>query len=64
MTTWLDRVVWLTLALIAISLTAHAAEAVMRAGREYTITIRPVEPCRLAPVEPGALSSNPLRAAP
>ena len=59
-TTWLDRLIWVTLALVALTLGAQAAEAVMRAASHHTITIRPVEPCRLVRVDDGALSYNPL----
>lgn len=65
MTTWLDRAAWLTLTLVALSLAAHAAhaaEAVMRAAAHHTITIRPVEPCRLVRVDDGAMTYNPLGA--
>ena len=55
-TTWLDRLIWVTLALVALTLAAHAAEALMRAASHHTITIRPVEPCRLVRVDDGALS--------
>ena len=59
-TTWLDRLIWCTLALVALTLAAQAAEAVMRAASHHTITIRPVEPCRLVRVDDGAMSYNPL----
>ena len=59
-TTWLDRLIWVTLALVALTLAAQAAEAVMRAASHHTITIRPVEPCRLVRVDDGAMSYNPL----
>jgi hypothetical protein len=58
--TWLDRSIWLTLALIALALAANAADAVMRAAAHHTITIRPVEPCRLVRVDDAALSHNPF----
>ena len=59
-TTWLDRLIWVTLALVALTLAAQAAEALMRAASHHTITIRPVEPCRLVSVDDGAMSYNPL----
>jgi hypothetical protein len=56
--TWLDRAVWLVIGVLALSLAANAAEAVMRG---HTLTLRPVEECRLVRVDPSALSANPLR---
>jgi hypothetical protein len=58
--TWLDRLIWITLALVALTLAANAADAVMRAAAHHTITIRPVEPCRLVRVDDGAMSHNPF----
>lgn len=59
-TTWLDRLIWITLALVALTLAAQAAEALMRAASHHTITIRPVEPCRLVRVDDGAMTHNPF----
>ena len=61
-TTWLDRSIWLTLTVIALSLAAQAGATLMRAASLYTVTIRPVEPCRLVLVDDAAMSHNPFAA--
>jgi len=59
-TTWLDRSIWLTLTVIALSLATQAGATLMRAASLYTVTIRPVEPCRLVRVDDEAMSHNPF----
>jgi hypothetical protein len=59
-TTWLDRSIWLTLTVIALSLATQAGATLMRAASLYTVTIRPVEPCRLVRVDDAAMSHNPF----